>query len=98
MFGAEDEYQERIEYLEKEIKRLTSTSIENRDRTAFPMGELINHGEHPVNCKGFDKREYISTHILAGMMQSCRHEEEHLHYAIQAVAYADALLEALSKP
>ena len=98
MFGTEDEYLERIEQLEKEIKRLKSTSIENRDRTAFPMGELINYGEHHVNCKVLNKREYMATNILSGMMPSCRHEEEHLHYAIQAVAYADALLEALSKP
>jgi hypothetical protein len=44
-----------------------------------------------------NKREYISAQILAGIMTNCTHEEEHLHYAVQAVAYADALLEALSK-
>jgi hypothetical protein len=47
---------------------------------------------------GLTKREYFAGQILSGMMANINHSEDHIVYAQQAVAYADALFEALSEP
>ena len=72
--------------------------MKNGKHAAFPRiafdrnGNLTAWGD---KFEGLTKREYFAGQILAGMMLNCRHEEDHIHYAIQAVAYSDALVEAL---
>ena len=64
-----------------------------------PINAIVRPLQAEVKYKGITKREYFATMAMQGLLGSpkCSHSLPHLTYAEQAVAYADALIQALNQ-
>lgn len=79
--------------MEKETEQQMNARIKGKEYIDSMLGPNGSYTQY-----GLTKREHFAGQMLAGMMLNINHVEDHIVYAQQAVAYADALLEALSKP
>ena len=70
------------------------------NESAFPHPKTNGpYGEDLKVYEGLTKREYMATHILAGLM-ACAFKPDNISYkeaAIAAVTMADALIEEIKK-
>ena len=61
-----------------------------------------NAGAYPANNNettddGLTKREYFAAIMLQGLVTLSSHQQSHESHATQAIAYADALINALNE-
>jgi hypothetical protein len=49
------------------------------------------------NFNGLTKREYFAAIMLQGLVTLSSHQQSHESHATQAIAYADALINALNR-
>jgi hypothetical protein len=70
----------------------------NPNAFVSPSTHQNSDGTHDFNInKGLTKREYFAAIMLQGLVTLSSHQQSHESHATQAIAYADALINALNK-